>query len=78
MALFGYSLQVYADFSGYTDIAIGVAMLMGFYLPKNFNSPYKAKNPGEFWKRPCKGTSFLAIKQIFLEVTEKNRIFANE
>ena len=50
-ALFGYSLQVYADFSGYTDIAIGVAMLMGFYLPKNFNSPYKAKNPAEFWKR---------------------------
>ena len=50
-ALFGYSLQVYADFSGYTDIAIGVAMLMGFYLPKNFNSPYKAKSPGEFWKR---------------------------
>jgi alginate O-acetyltransferase complex protein AlgI len=51
MALFGYSLQVYADFSGYTDIAIGVAMLMGFYLPQNFNSPYKAKHPGEFWKR---------------------------
>ena len=50
-ALFGYSLQVYADFSGYTDIAIGVAMLMGFHLPKNFNSPYKAKHPGEFWKR---------------------------
>ena len=51
MALFGYSLQVYADFSGYTDIAIGVAMLMGFYLPKNFNSPYKAKDPAEFWNR---------------------------
>lgn len=50
-ALFCYSLQVYADFSGYTDIATGVAMLMGFYLPKNFNSPYKAQNPGEFWKR---------------------------
>ena len=50
-ALFGYSLQVYADFSGYTDIAIGVAMLMGFYLPKNFDSPYKATNPGNFWKR---------------------------
>ena len=50
-ALFGYSLQVYTDFSGYTDIAIGLAMLMGFYLPKNFNSPYKATNPGEFWKR---------------------------
>ena len=50
-ALFGYSLQVYADFSGYTDIAIGVAMLMGFYLPKNFNSPYKATNPQDFWRR---------------------------
>ncbi|MBP7102006.1 MAG: MBOAT family protein [Bacteroidales bacterium] len=51
MALFGYSLQVYADFSGYTDIAIGVALLMGFTLPKNFDSPYKATNPGNFWKR---------------------------
>ena len=46
-----YSLQVYADFSGYTDIAIGVAMLMGFYLPRNFNSPYKAQNPTDFWRR---------------------------
>ena len=51
MALYGYSLQVYADFSGYTDIAIGVSLLMGFVLPVNFNSPYKAKNVGEFWKR---------------------------
>jgi alginate O-acetyltransferase complex protein AlgI len=51
MALFGYSLQVYCDFSGYTDIAIGVALLMGFHLPKNFNSPYKARNVGDFWKR---------------------------
>ena len=46
-----YSLQVYADFSGYTDIAIGVAMMMGFYLPTNFNSPYKAQNPTDFWRR---------------------------
>ena len=51
MALFGYSLQVYVDFSGYTDIAIGTALLLGFRLPKNFDSPYKAKNVGEFWKR---------------------------
>ena len=50
-ALFGYSMQVYADFSGYTDIAIGIALLMGFYLPKNFNSPYKSQNPQEFWRR---------------------------
>lgn len=51
LALYGYSLQVYCDFSGYTDIAIGVALMMGFRLPINFNSPYKALNCGEFWKR---------------------------
>jgi alginate O-acetyltransferase complex protein AlgI len=51
MGLYAYSLQVYCDFSGYTDIAIGLALLMGFHLPKNFNSPYKAKNVGDFWKR---------------------------
>ena len=51
MALYGYSLQVYADFSGYTDIAIGISLLMGFRLPKNFNSPYKADSTGNFWKR---------------------------
>ncbi len=51
MAVYGYSVQVYCDFSGYTDIAIGLALLMGFRLPVNFNSPYKALHPGEFWKR---------------------------
>lgn len=51
LALFAYSLQVYADFSGYTDIAIGVALLMGFHLPQNFNSPYKALTPTDFWRR---------------------------
>jgi len=51
MALFGYSLQVYVDFSGYTDIAIGTALLLGFRLPKNFDSPYKARNVSDFWKR---------------------------
>ena len=50
-ALFAYSLQVYADFSGYTDIAIGIALLMGFSLPQNFDSPYKSRNPQEFWRR---------------------------
>lgn len=50
-ALFFYSLQVYADFSGYTDIAIGLSLLMGFHLPANFNSPYKAPNCQNFWKR---------------------------
>jgi alginate O-acetyltransferase complex protein AlgI len=51
MAIYGYSLQVYADFSGYTDMAIGVALLMGFHLTKNFDSPYKAVNVSDFWRR---------------------------
>lgn len=50
-ALFLYSMQVYADFSGYTDIAIGLSLLMGFHLPRNFKSPYKAENCSNFWKR---------------------------
>ena len=51
MAVYGYSLQIYCDFSGYTDIAIGLAMWMGFRLPLNFHSPYKAPNITDFWRR---------------------------
>ncbi|MFH2094634.1 MAG: MBOAT family O-acyltransferase [Bacteroidota bacterium] len=51
MATYGYSIQIYCDFSGYTDIAIGVALLLGFRLPLNFNSPYKAENITDFWRR---------------------------
>jgi D-alanyl-lipoteichoic acid acyltransferase DltB (MBOAT superfamily) len=49
--IFGYSLQIYADFSGYTDIAIGVALLLGYRLKTNFKSPYKSQDVSEFWKR---------------------------
>lgn len=51
LALYAYSVQIYCDFSGYTDIAIGCAMLLGFRFPKNFNSPYKSASPQEFWRR---------------------------
>jgi D-alanyl-lipoteichoic acid acyltransferase DltB (MBOAT superfamily) len=51
MAVYGYGLQIYCDFSGYTDIAIGIALILGFRLPFNFNSPYKASSVAEFWKR---------------------------
>jgi alginate O-acetyltransferase complex protein AlgI len=51
MAIYGYGLQIYCDFSGYTDIAIGVALILGFRLPINFNSPYKANSVTDFWKR---------------------------
>lgn len=51
MAVYGYGLQIYCDFSGYTDIAIGVGLLFGFRFPVNFNSPYKASGVTDFWKR---------------------------
>jgi alginate O-acetyltransferase complex protein AlgI len=51
LAMWGYSLQIYGDFSGYTDIAIGISRLMGFKLLENFHSPYKAINVADFWRR---------------------------
>jgi len=51
MAVYGYGLQIYCDFSGYTDIAIGIALMLGYRLPVNFNSPYKAHNITDFWRR---------------------------
>ncbi len=51
MAVYGYGLQIYCDFSGYTDIAIGLGLILGFRLPINFNSPYKAAGIADFWKR---------------------------
>ena len=46
-----YAAQLYFDFSGYTDMALGVSALFGIRLPQNFNNPYLAANPGEFWER---------------------------
>jgi D-alanyl-lipoteichoic acid acyltransferase DltB (MBOAT superfamily) len=51
LALYAFTLQIYADFSGYSDIAIGVAKLMGFEMPENFDRPYQALDVGEFWRR---------------------------
>ena len=50
-AAVGYSLQLYFDFSGYSDMAIGLAWLIGFRFPQNFNSPFKAANIADFWRR---------------------------
>jgi D-alanyl-lipoteichoic acid acyltransferase DltB (MBOAT superfamily) len=50
-AIYGYALQIYTDFSGYSDIAIGSALLLGFTIPANFNAPYMAKDLPEFWRR---------------------------
>jgi D-alanyl-lipoteichoic acid acyltransferase DltB (MBOAT superfamily) len=49
--IYGFAVQIYADFSGYTDIAIGLAMFLGFRFPDNFNAPYTARNLQDFWRR---------------------------
>lgn len=51
MAVVGYSLQIYCDFSGYSDMAIGIAAIWDFDLGRNFNLPYLAENPSDFWRR---------------------------
>jgi alginate O-acetyltransferase complex protein AlgI len=51
LALYAYTFQIYFDFSGYTDIALGLARLWGFELPENFDRPYRAYSPREFWQR---------------------------
>jgi alginate O-acetyltransferase complex protein AlgI len=50
-AAVGYSLQLYFDFSGYSDMAVGLACLLGFNFPQNFNSPFRAVNISDFWRR---------------------------
>lgn len=51
MAVIGYALQIYCDFSGYSDMAIGIATIWDFDLGRNFNLPYLAENPSDFWRR---------------------------
>lgn len=50
-AIYGYALQIYCDFSGYSDMAIGLALLLGFHFSMNFDSPYQSLNITEFWRR---------------------------
>jgi alginate O-acetyltransferase complex protein AlgI len=51
LAMYAYAAQIYCDFSGYTDMAIGLALLMGFVFPQNFDRPYRATSFQDFWRR---------------------------
>lgn len=51
LGIIGYTLQIYFDFSGYSDMAIGLGKMMGFHFPENFNYPYLSKSISEFWRR---------------------------
>lgn len=51
LGLYGYCIQIYCDFSGYSDMAIGISLLLGFHIPMNFNAPLKADSMTDFWRR---------------------------
>ena len=51
LGIYGYAMQIYCDFSGYSDMAIGIALLLGFHFPLNFNAPYSAVSITDFWRR---------------------------
>ena len=67
-AAVGYTMQLYFDFSGYSDMAVGVGLLMGLRLPQNFNSPYKSASVSEFWRRWHMTLSFWLRDYVFISL----------
>jgi D-alanyl-lipoteichoic acid acyltransferase DltB (MBOAT superfamily) len=72
-ALYGYGLQIYCDFSGYSDIAIGISLLLGFKLMDNFNSPYQATSIADFWRRWHISLSSWLLDYLFRPIQMKFR-----
>ncbi len=70
-AAYGYALQIYCDFSGYSDIAIGISLLVGFKIPINFNAPYKSSSVKEFWQRWHISLSTWLRDYLFLPIAYK-------
>ena len=66
IAAAGYTVQIYFDFSGYSDMAVGLALLLGFRFPQNFDSPYKSANIAEFWRRWHMSLSFWIRDYLFI------------
>ena len=73
LALYGYGLLLYFDFSGYTDMALGVARLIGFHLPENFKAPYLKTNLARFWQSWHITLSFWARDYVFLPLARTLR-----
>ena len=69
----GYALQLYFDFSGYSDMAVGLAFLLGFRFPQNFNSPFKARNISDFWRRWHMTLSFWLRDYLFIPLGGSRR-----
>lgn len=73
LATLGYTLQIYFDFSGYSDMAVGLAFLLGFRFPQNFNSPYRATNIAEFWRRWHMSLSFWLRDYLYIPLGGSER-----
>jgi alginate O-acetyltransferase complex protein AlgI len=76
LGLIAYTFQIYFDFSGYTDIAIGLGRIMGMTLPENFNFPYTAQSIGDFWRRWHMTLSAWFREYVFFPL-ERRRTFLN-
>ncbi|MBO4318527.1 MAG: MBOAT family protein [Mailhella sp.] len=68
IGVYGYSMQIFCDFSGYTDLARGIGRLMGYQLPENFQSPYLSLSPQEFWRRWHMTLSFWLRDYVYITV----------
>ncbi len=66
VAVLAYTLQIYFDFSGYSDMALGLAFLLGFRFPQNFDAPYQSANISEFWRRWHMSLSFWLRDYLFI------------
>jgi D-alanyl-lipoteichoic acid acyltransferase DltB (MBOAT superfamily) len=82
LGTFGFGIQLYCDFSGYSDIAIGAALILGFKVPQNFNFPFFATSPSEFWRRWHISLSTWVRDYVFLPMVinhkkSKLRIFSS-
>ena len=70
--MYGFTIQIYCDFSGYTDIAIGLAKILRIDLPINFKSPYLARNPVEFWRSWHITLSMWFRDYVYFRISDKN------
>lgn len=78
LALIAYSLQIYFDFSGYTDVALGLGKIIGITLPENFNYPYTAQSIGDFWRRWHITLSTWFREYVFYPLERRRSKFTNQ
>ncbi len=68
LGVMAYALQIYYDFSGYSEMAVGLGLMLGFHFPQNFNSPYKASSMTDFWRRWHMSLSFWFRDYVYIKL----------